>query len=208
MTQTNVFNPDDWLLSTTRAIKEYAQSMFNSSYEIIMEFPSTNAMQKRMPISKTIVHFEIDAIDERPIGFGGVFGNYNYDSGAKVSKLQEAGLHVINFDCGAWASDRSGGTTSRMRVKQILTLLFQGMLAQQRLDDAASVGDGRIEIVNFTGGRFLTDTINDVDVYRLTDCSLDLRVYSRTPLALATTIETVEGIDQDENLEIGGIPIS
>jgi len=209
VTQTNTYDPEQWLLSTMRALKEYAEDNFNDAYEIVMEYPGTEEMFKKMPLVKTLVHFEIDVIDERRLGFGDNIGEWNYDDTTDpahpVAQPQEAAIHVINFDVGAWATDRSGGTTSRARVKQTLGLLFQGKIAQENLDAAVNDGDGRIEIVNYTGGRFLTDRINDVDVYRIVDCSLDVRVFSRTPKG--TPIQTIEEELQDPNLDVGGVTI-
>jgi len=210
VTQGNVYNPEQWLLSTTRALKEYAETFFNSAYEIIMEYPGTEVVLKMMPLEKTLVHFEIDTIEERPLGFGRSIGDWNYDDTTDpahpTANPQEARVHVINFDVGIWSTDRSGGTTARARAKQILSLLFLGGLAQDNLDAAVNAGDGRIEILTFTGGRFLTDRINDVDVYRMVDCNLNIRVYSRTP-KFEVPVETVDEVIQDENLDIDGVPI-
>jgi hypothetical protein len=182
MTQTNTYDPENWLLSTTRALKEYAEAAFSEAWEIIMEFPSTDTVMKMVPLEKGLVHFEIDIIESRLLGFGENIGDYNYNAGTGDVQPQEAGINVINFDVGVWTSDRSGGTTSRMRAKQTLANLFFGKQAQDKLNAAVNSGDGTLEIVAYTGGRFVTDRINDVDVYRLIDSSLDVRVFSRTPL--------------------------
>src|ERR1041385_4098412 len=151
MPQTNTYNPEIWLESTTRALKEYVDNAFSAAYEVIMEFPSTEYILKMVPLEKTVIHFEIDTVDPRLIGFGLVAGTFNYDSTNHQAQPQEAADVRINCDVGIWASARSGGTTSRMRAYETLSRLFQGKYAQDALTAAVSTGDGTIEILNFTG---------------------------------------------------------
>lgn len=87
-----------------------------------------------------------------------------------------------------------------MRVKETLALLFHGNDAQANLNAAVNDGDGTIEILNFTGGRFITDRINDIDVYRLIDSSLDVRVFSRRPLVATPVVPSIEEIIADDSL--------
>lgn len=197
MTQQFTYDPEHWLESATRAIKEYAENNLDETYKVIMEFPSSDTLNELVPLEKTIIHFEIDAIEDRLLGLGESF-IFTYDATAHTTLQQSVGIHLINFDVGVWASAKSGGSTSRLRAKQALTEMFQGKQAQDNLDAAASTGDGRIEILNYTGGRFLTDRINDVDVYRMIDCSMDVRVFSRTPTPPAVSAPALEEILQNE----------
>jgi hypothetical protein len=208
MTQTNTYDPENWLLSTTRALKEYVENAFNDAYKVVMEFPSTDEVLETMPLDLTIIHFEIDDQDHRRLGFGDNYGAINYDAGTHQSNPQEAAIRILNFDVGVWASDRSGGVTSRLRAQQTLGFLFEGSLAQAKLDAAVDAGDGRIEILNYRGGRSLTDKINDVDVYRMVDATLEIRVFSRTPLVPLEAVPALEVTNIDDNLEIDGATIN
>lgn len=216
MPQTNTYNPEIWMESLTRCLKEYVETGFDEAvlddmnnpvglqvYTVIMEFPSTEKIISMLPSKQTVVHLEIDDITNRPLGFGKPISNYNYDAIAQEMKPQEVKQHVVNFDLGIWAYDKSGGTTARLRALEILTDLFQGWKAQQRMDEAVDVGDGRIEILMFEGGRFITDKINDIDVYRTVNSSMDVRVFSRDALPDdAQAVPTIESAIQDENLTI------
>jgi len=208
MTQTNTYDPEKWLESTTRALKEYVDNAFSAAYEVIMEFPSTDAVLKYMPLSKSIIHFEIDSQEHNRLGFGDNYGAINYNITTHETNPQEAAIRLLNFDVGIWTSDRSGGTTSRLRAQQTLGFLFEGSLAQAKLDAAVDDGAGRIEIRDYRGGRFLTDRINDVDVYRMVDATLEIRVFSRTPLVAPEAVTALESTNIDDNLEINNVVIN
>jgi hypothetical protein len=218
------FAPEQWLETTVRGLKEYAEVGFDKSikdhnnypaghkvYEIIMEFPSTDQIIRLVPLPKIVVHFEIDDIDSRVLGFGDGFHRLNYDELFDLIQPQEAGVHEISLDVGLWASDRSGGLTGRLRAFQTLRNLFHGPLAYEALKQATTQivdggSEGHIEILEFQGGRFLQDTINDLEVFRLIDCSLKVRVFSRTPIeVLIPTIEEVTIVPEliiDDNLQL------
>jgi hypothetical protein len=67
-------------------------------------------------------------------------------------------------------------------------------------------GDGSIEIVQWSGGMNAQDRVNDIRVYRAMNMTLDVRVFSRSPLptdsSLADTV--IEDIIQQPNLTILG----
>lgn len=181
------YDPEKWLESTIRAIKDYAAAAFNSNiYTVVMEFPGADMDLKYLPLHKTVVHFEVDDMPETVLGFGENTFRMNYDEPTYTVNPQEAREHFINFDVGIWASDASGGTTSRMRARQILSWLFGGAQAIDALRAASNGGDGSVEIVRFGGGRFAIDSVNDQRVYRMVDGVLEVRVFSRTPLSKAT----------------------
>jgi hypothetical protein len=219
------YDPEQWLETSMRILKEYAREEFNRAvkdddlndigdeiYEIIMEFPESEDILKLMPMAKTIVHFEIDEIDNDILGFGEGHHALNYDSFLRLIEPQEAGVHLIDLDVGIWASTRSGGLTARLRAYQILRMLFHGPLANQELfsrsqgfDDKGK-SEGGLEITEFTGGRFIQDRINDVPIFRMIDCTLKIRVFSRSPIF--TQIPTIEDITIipeliiDDNLQL------
>jgi hypothetical protein len=200
-----VYDPENFMESTIRCLKDYAVSGFNSSvqaggnpvgdqvYEVVMEFPGPSIDAKTMPMEKTIVHFEVDAVDDALLGMGDNIFSRIYDPATHVVYEKEAGMHLFSFDVGVWASDRSGGTTARLRARSVLRNLFHGPRAIEALKAATDGGDGGLEIMNWTGGRFLTERINDMDVYRMVDNTLELRVFSRTPTDLppAPAIEEI-----------------
>jgi len=217
------FDPEKWLESMIRELKTYVGAGINNSvlnpsqvpvglynpttnpngpYELVMEFPTPESMRTKVPLPRTMVHLEIDAIDNNLLGFGDGIFRTNYDSGSQTASPQAAGSHHVNFDVGIWSSDKSGGTTARLRMYQLLNTLFHGKLAQLAFDAQADGGDGRIEILNFSGGRFITETINDVVTYRTVEGVLELRVFSRTPMAHTVDVPTIEEILQEPSLVI------
>jgi hypothetical protein len=202
MAQT-LYDPEHWLETVVRGIKDYVTNNINTRiYDVRMEFPAPALETEKVPLSRTVIHFEVDATPERPLGFGDNVGDWNYDPVLGV-KPQYARVEEVNFDVGIWAWDASGGTTSRMKARQELANLFGGTNGMQRLADATNNDDGKIEILSFSGGRFVSDTINDVRVYRMVDCSLDVRVYSRTPIPVETG-PTIEQVVQAPNFTIIG----
>lgn len=216
MPQTNTYNPEIYLESLVRCLNEYASDGFNDAikdqagisgglqlHNVIMEFPGTDVISVKIPLEKTIVHFEIDDIDDRVVGLGdNVFAN-NYDPVEETVNPQEAGMHMVNFDIGIWSSDRSGGVTARLRAVQILKLLFSGAMAQNRIAEATNGGNGKLEILSYSGGNFATERINDMDVYRMVGGELIIRVFSRTPIS-SVPLPSIEGITQASGLTILG----
>lgn len=199
-----VFSPEQWLETTYRCLKEYVEANINTRiYQVVMQFPAPQISVMKMPPKKTIIHFEADEIADRLIGLGDNFFALNYDNVTKTTNPQEAREMRLNFDVGIWSSDASGGLTARMRARQILMLLFGGSLASENLKEATDGGDGHLEILSFSGGRFVMDMQNDFRLYRMVDCSLEIRVFSRTPL-LPEGGPAIEEIFQDPNLTIIG----
>lgn len=200
------YDPERYLESTARTLKDYARASFNTGiYDIMMEFPSAATLANKLPLKKTLVHFELDDIDSQPVGMGDGAFAHNYDEDTEQIFPQYAMRHILSWDVGVWASDRSGGTTSRMRARQILNFLFDiNAGGIDRLRNFSDAGDGVIEIVSFSGGRFVQDTAaNDVRMYRMVDCALDVRVFSRTPLP-ADGFPTIQEFPQDPNITIIG----
>jgi len=214
--QQHVYNPENWLESLTNVIRDYAYNGFNSAvnddrgypagddvYEVVMEFPGPAMDRHEMPLDRTVVHFEIDDITDRDIGFGMQHYADNYDPVAHTVNPQYARQHLVNFDVGVWASAKSGGITSRIRAKQILESLFGDPGGQVRLRELSSVDDGSVELISYSGGRFIIDTINDNPVYRMIDGQLIVRVFSRSKIS-DTPGPAIEDIEQAPNLTIIG----
>jgi hypothetical protein len=204
MPQENFYDPEIFLESTTRTIKEYVETNINTRiYQVIMEFPGAQLDAGQLPMSKTLIHFELDDDDNKPVGFGDGMFQDNYQVGVGIFP-QYAARHMFTFDVGIWASDKSGGTTSRMRAKQLLNFLFDmNNGGAKRMGDFSDNGDGRIEVLSFSGGRFVLDSANDVRLYRMVDCQLGVRVFSRTP-APTVAEPAIETITQAPNLTIIG----
>jgi len=212
------YDPENWLESAINEIKNYATAGFNAAvlddqfasagdevYNVIMEFPGPAMDRSEIPLTRTVVHFEVDDMTDREVGFGMNQFADNYDSVAHTVNPQYARQHLINFDVGIWASARSGGLTSRIRAKQILENLFGDPSGQVALRTATDGGDGVVEIISYSGGRFIIDHITDSPVYRMIDGALVVRVFSRTKLS-DTPGPAIEEIVQDPNLEIIGPP--
>ena len=76
------YDPEKWLESFVRVLKEYLEEEFNRSvytdtefvgleaYEIVPEFPGAHYDLRKMPLDKTVVHFEIDDIESGLVGMG------------------------------------------------------------------------------------------------------------------------------------------
>lgn len=205
------YNPEKWLESLVRTLQAYAEQGIDNAvkdnlgspagleaYQVIMEFPGEVIDDvKNLPLQKTIIHFEIDDPQTRLVGFGDNIFNQNYDDVTETVSPQEARLHTVNFDVGIWSTDSSGGTTARMRAFQILNTLFSGSQATTALRTFSDGGDGPIDILRFAGGRFATERVNDINVYRTVGAELEVRVFSRTarpPAEPAITGVTVEEI--------------
>lgn len=198
--QTNFYDPEKFFESTFRTLKEYVQTNVNTRiYDIVMEFPGAQLDSAKLPMKKAIIHFELDDHETKPVGFGDGMFKDNYDSVGHEIFPQYASMHTFTIDVGIWASDGAGGVSTRMRAKQYLNFLFDtNNGGSKRLQDFSDNGDGRIEVLSFTGGRFVLDHANDVRLYRMVDCQLVLRVYSRTPIP-ADGIPSVEAILQDNS---------
>lgn len=199
------YDPEKYLESTSREIKRYVEANINTGiYRVVMEFPGSIVDAEKVPLNKTIIHFEIDGDDKTLLGFGDNVFDTNYDAATHLNSPQAAERHVLNFDVGIWSSDRSGGTTARMRAKQLLAAMFavDRVAAFRSFTDG---GDGGIEILNFSGGRFALDvSANDIRLYRMVDCALTVRVFSRTPLATVNPEPAIESIVQSPGLTILG----
>ena len=201
------YNPEIFYESTVREIKRYVEAALvdelGDAYEVVMEFPGSIFDSRKVPTEKTLIHFEIDDLVSTLVGIGENVFNWNYNDTDKTVNPQEARRHVFHFDVGVWAFDRTGGTTSRMRARQLLENLFGGSLATRKLAEFTDGGDGCLEIISFSGGRNVNDTVNDVPVYRSVNGTLEVRVFSRTPLS-STPIPAVSEIGQSPGLTIIG----
>lgn len=216
------FDPENWLTSTIECLKDYVSDALNQLvlddaqnpvgvydpvtnpngiYEISMEFPVDLGVRSKVHLPRTIIHFEFDVIEDLPVGIGRVIGDNNYDSASQTVIDQEAVKHMLDIDVGIWTSDKAGGTTARARAYERLSTLFNGALAQEAIDLATNGGNGRLEILRYSGGRFITETISDVVTYRMVDGTLELRVFSRTPLP-AIQAPSIEEIAQTPGLSI------
>lgn len=199
------YDPEKYLESALREIKAYVESNINTGiYKVVMEFPGSIIDAEKMPLNKTVIHFEIDGDEKSLLGFGDNVFDTNYDAATHLNSPQAAERHVLNFDVGVWSSDRSGGTTARLRAKQLLAAMFAvDRIATFR--DFTDSGDGGIEILDFSGGRNALDvSANDIRLYRMVDCTLSVRVFSRTPLAIVNPETAIESIVQSPGLTILG----
>lgn len=207
------YNPEEWLESTIRCIREFTEIRlteliggddWSNIYDVVMEFPGPmlDDRTRKVPLTKQLVHFEVDGITERTLGFGNNVFEDNYDAATGIYP-QEAGISLINFDVGIWTSDRVGGTSARAETRRMLSQIFNGPAALERFRTDSDGGDGGIEIVRYTGGRFATDKVNDVIVYRTVDGQLEVKVFSRTPKP-TDAVPTIEQIGQSQGLTILG----
>jgi hypothetical protein len=209
---TTTFSPDEWLVSLFGSLTDYINAEIDQSvmvgldpqglraYEVVMDFPDADSLPEGAEFNRTIIHFGIDDIETRQLGFGPGIVNSEITDGtdlvAGTVSDQEAKSHVANFDVGIWASDESGGITSRLRAYQLLDKLFNGMIAKTRCWDFTE----GVEIRFYNGGRFVNETINDVRVFRAVGMELEVRVYSRQVADDEILVDREP--DQDPDLEI------
>lgn len=148
-------------------------------YQVVFDYPMAVDEAVKSNFEKTIIHLEIDDVENMGLGFGSNIVKETYNPGdvsnPATTVESEARSHRVNFDVGVWASDQSGGSTSRLVTYEMLDKAFGGQFAKQKCMDATQ----GVEIISFQGGRFVVDTINDIRVFRIVNCELVVRVYSR-----------------------------
>jgi hypothetical protein len=195
------YDPENWLVSTVRSLKEYVESQVDPALvSIEMSAPPTETWRKETPLDKTLIHFEIDDKENPLIGFGtpGVevfIPSPDINTLPNTVEFAEAARHRVHFDVGVWASVESGGATARLVYHQLLDNIFVPAGAKLQLKDDT----GGLWIVSFTGGRHATDRINDLPIWRAFDMTLIVEVFSRhlnDPLVVADVV------DQDQELTI------
>lgn len=184
----STYDPTSWVTSMQRALKDYILAEVDAAvgtnqgldaFDVVFDYPTSLATAIAADFQKTIIHLEIDDIENIKLGFGtdivdSVYTPSDVSNPATVVE-SEARCHKVNFDVGTWASDQSGGSTSRLVAYEILDKAFGGEFARKKCMDATQ----GVEIVSFMGGRFLVDTINDIRVFRMVNSELVVRVYSR-----------------------------
>lgn len=203
----SVYNPDKPFTSFFESLLAYLQTYVNENvYEIVPSYPSPEQIDKLLPLRKTIIHFDIDEPQSQFFGFGDNVVDYEYieydeltDTGAEVIET-EARCHEILLDFGIWASIESGGPSARLAARELLDAILNGPSAKEAV---MSVTDG-VELLSFSGGRNITETINDIDVFRMVGIELRVRIYSRKRTEPGRIINE---IDQAPELEIDGEPI-
>ena len=196
------YDPEHHLESTVRELQSYVLDNINTRiYQVVMEFPGAMIDAMKMPMRKTIIHFGIDAQDDR---FMWADPMTEEDNGDGTVTPRWAAEHRLNFDVGIWASDDSGGTTSRMRAAQILHSLFGYPASITNLRASSDGGDGTLDIIRYSGGMSAQDRVNDIRLYRMVNGELEIRVFSRSPATLVPPVPAIEDIVQAPNLTILG----
>jgi hypothetical protein len=189
------YDPLAWVTSMQRSLREYVLNEIHLAisdedhptpnpvglavFDVVFDYPFSANPALEADLSKTIIHFEIDDIENIKLGFGPDVVDDVYTPGDITNPAtvveREARCHKVNFDVGVWASDLSGGSTQRLLAYELLEKMFGGELAR---DKCMGYTQG-VELFSFQGGRFVVDTINDVRVFRVVGGELVVRVYSR-----------------------------
>lgn len=212
----STYDPDLWLESAQRAIAAHVRAEIDASleaagnpiglqvYEIVFGYPEASELAGYVESEKTLVHFSLDDIDNRTLGMGLNQVKATEDTLADPDTItwEEGQGHVLNYDVGVWASDKSGGPTSRLRIIQALQKILNTSVGKQKLRE---VTEG-VEVIRFNGGRMIVDRISDVRVFRVIDAELVVRVFSRV-LAEPSVIVDTEPV-QEPDTTIDGITIS
>lgn len=217
MPQTNLYDGRTWLETLFRSVEEFIKTGIDNyikngstpvglwAYDVVMDFPTAAEPAEKLPFKKddkpvTLIHLAIDEIQNVPLGMGD--GTYaeavveGDDENAGEVYPEEAEGHEVNFDIGIWATDASGGSSSRLAAYQMLNSLLGGPSAQ----DFFHARTGGVEIRSFNGGRFLMETVNDLRLYRVVDSELVVRVFSRK---IVIPQVLVDDIDQTQGLTVG-----
>jgi hypothetical protein len=209
---TDQFNPDAWLTSLFDSLTDYINGVINAYvtvstvprglelYDVVMSFPDSQTSPISTELAKTVIHFEVDDIENKDLGFGYGFTNAVIVEGDETTAgtiTEQAGRsHTVNFDVGVWASDETGGVTSRLRAYEMLDKCFNGQIARENCRAVT----GGVEIRSYEAGRFITEGINDVRVFRIVGAELVVRVYSRDYAAEEVLVDGEP--DQNQELEI------
>lgn len=190
------YDPENWLLSCSRELKDYVAAAF-PNFDVELNYPDT---EKLLPMERPLIHLEQDDLAHPVLGFG-VPGVEVQDEVNHTWELQEAQVHLVNFDVGVWVSKEAGGATARMQAAQGLADMFARPNGKKALQEAT----GGLWVVNYTGGRNELDRIADTPVWRMLDCTVIVRVVSRhVPLAPEVLHDKYE---QDQQLTTATPPI-
>lgn len=167
-------DPDEWVVTLFRSLESYVKASLDTDiYEVGFSFPTATDIGRWLPLDKTLIHFEIDGINPVVLGFGDNIVDATYSDADHSVSEHEANVHIVNFDIGVWASERTGGVTARLRAYQRLNDLFVGASAYHALQ---SLG---IELMNFTGGNFIKEEIDNIPIFRVTGMILEVKIFSR-----------------------------
>lgn len=214
---TDQFSPDSWLTTAFAAFTDYISTEIDKYvrddasdpvglqvYDLVMDYPHSDELPKAGEFTKTIIHLSLDDVDNRRLGFGDGVVSWTEIPGVDGSTLspEEAQMHTLNFDVGVWASDQSGGVSSRLRAYEMLDYIFNGEMARQK----ANAVTGGVEIIGYQSGRFVPDKINDIRVFRVVGAEVVVRVFSRKKVPTDNVIVDGELI-QDPNLVIDTVPL-
>jgi len=211
----STYDPTNALTSANRQLEAYVKDEFNKAilddssqpagleiFDVRFDWPDSNDMPQDVELSKTIIHFFISDVRNERIGFGDNITEENITGPTQHDiEFVESNRHVLEYDIGVWASDQSGGVTNRLLAYQTLVNAFQGEMAKQ----ACYEFTGGVEILSFNGGRFIQDAINDVRVFRVTDATLMVRIFSRKAITMTDIV--VDPIDTDPSDVDSGLVI-
>ena len=213
------FNPDLWLETLHRSIKDYVRNEIDNfilddldapaglqAYDVEMDWPESVDTARDIQLEKTLIHFVADDIDSTKLGFGEDL--VNATELLQVAPLpdlvqyHEARMHVVNYDVGIWASDKSGGSSSRLVAFQMLDRIFGGPQARRKFKTDTK----GVQVIRFNGGTFITERVNDIRTFRVIDCELVVRVFSRVKIDDRIIVEEIV---QDPDMEdFDGNPVS
>lgn len=192
------YDPDNWLVSLHESLESMIRSVFTDDiYDVQFGGIDIQTLAEgfKTPLPKCLVTVEQDASDAPDLGFGNPGVEVVDEIDGNVV-LHEAQWHTVTFDFGVWASAEAGGQTACLRAYQKLSMLFTGGGAHERFRAAT---DG-IDIRDFSGGRFFLDRLNDLPVWRVFDCRLVVRVFSRYIPPAGSELPWIDGFEQDQEL--------
>ncbi len=213
----STYDPERWLTTMQRALKNYVETEIDACidgngngggseiFNVVFDYPVSSAGAINIDLDKTIIQMDIDDIENIRLGFGPNIIDDVYTPGDVSNPAtlveREAYCHRVNYNVGVWASDVSGGITSRLLAYEILSKIFVGEQAKEK---CMQVTQG-VEIRDFQSGQFIVDTINDIRIFRIIESELIVRVYSRKD---GNELIVPDTLTQDPHLTIPPLAIT
>lgn len=190
------YNPDEFLTSLWDSLEGYLKAHLDTDiYDVQLGYPDILNLDKTVPFPKALISFDINDLNPMALGLGESSVNEFHDEFDRTTQTWEAFQYEPAFAVNIFAAAQNGGPNARLNAMQSLSYLFNGPRAREEM---MQVTDG-IEILGFTGGRFVLDTLADQPVWRVVDLELKLRVFGRRKL---TPLPAWEDIVQEPGIEI------
>src|SRR5678816_2455591 len=157
------YNPDEFLTTMWDSLEGYLNAHLDTDiYDIQLGYPDITNLDRTIPFPKALISFDIADMNPMPLGLGESSVNEFYDEEGRTTQTWEAYQYEPDFGVYIFAAAQNGGPNARLNIMQSLSYLFNGPRAREEMMQQT---DG-IEILSFTGGRFVLDQLADQPVWR------------------------------------------